>query len=54
MRDQGAHGKAAARGLFQGVLEFFPVQAKDQNVDTLLGFLDRRQKRLDAIVRLYQ
>jgi hypothetical protein len=54
MRDQGAHGQAPARGSFQGVLEFFPIQAKNQDIDTLLGVLDRREKRRDAVVGLYE
>jgi hypothetical protein len=53
MRDERAHGNAAARGGFQSVLEFFPVQAENQDVDILLGFLDRGEKWLDAVVGLY-
>jgi hypothetical protein len=54
VRDEGANGDASARSGFQGIFEFFKVQAKNKNVDTLLGVLDRREKRRDAIARLYQ
>jgi len=53
MSNEGTNGNAAARGSFQGVLKFFPVQPENQDVDILLGFLDRREKGLDAVVGLY-
>jgi hypothetical protein len=54
VRDESTNGNASARSAFQGIFEFFKVQAKNKNVDTLLGVLDRRQKRRDAIAGLYQ
>jgi len=51
---EGANRDAATGGCLEGILEFFKVQAKNQDVDALLGFLDRREKGLDAVVGLYQ
>jgi len=53
MRDERAHGNSPARSSLEGVLKFFPIQAENQDIDTLLGFLDRRDQRLDAVAGLY-
>jgi len=54
MRDECANRNAPSRSVFQGSFQLFPVQAEDQNINTLFGALDRSNKRRDAVVGLYQ
>ena len=54
MSDESTNRNAPARSGLQSILEFFPVQAKYQDIDTLLGLLDRRQKGRDAVAGLNQ
>ena len=43
--NQRPYRNAPAGGRFQGILQLFPIQAKDKDIDALFGALDSRQQR---------